>query len=636
MFVALGARADALGPSGGDSALGEEATGPCKITVTAGEGGSANTGEYWLREGEHITLTAHAADDHYFDRWEGDVAAQDAAKNPLTLKYDGEAHVLRAVFGAGKPSAGEPSLLAEKAVLWFDAAATSTVLTDDSGAVTNWISRDSTHKVAIPRAKANYLAPTYDATTYGQACVDFGTSGSMMDMQFNSTAFQTAFFCVKIEQKIDAWLIGDTSATVMHRGGKGEWKYSTYHNKINEAWQDGEKVMSPLLTTLMPDDDFYVFAVRMSSSCSTSYLTSGNADTRNGGRQLSEVILFGALTDEEIATVNSYLLRKWKADPALTVAGMPEQRGEAVPPYGPHVGFVKGQTYSFAAPKAITNDSQTLASNLDGWTLSRTDFSSASGSENEVSLVYDDMLGYATLTWNWSSWCRLPHPRGAWLPGRYRCLEYVEQGGGARIQTDIKLSPKTTDVVFTVGAKDNTFYATNSVPTDNGDQKWIGTDSGSEFAFGRIKNGWYISCMKSLYNDAAHAYSQSLGPLTVAISGGKWFFMSPDSETEYQSENYGDLSSLQAESKKLWLFHCGGIEGAQRWAPPGTRLYQVEIYEGTACVHKLIACARRRDNQPGFYDLVTGKFYTNTETAGELLAGPTACRFERGLSIILR
>ena len=52
-------------------------------------------------------------------------------------------------------------------------------------------------------------------------------------------------------------------------------------------------------------------------------------------------------------------------------------------------------------------------------------------------------------------------------------------------------------------------------------------------------------------------------------------------------------------------------------------------------MHTLIACARRRDNQRA-YDLVTGKFYTNTETAGELLAGPTACQFERGLSIILR
>ena len=608
--------------------------GACRISATAGTGGTVNVGERWLREGESMEFAAYSASGYSFSHWAGDIAEEDKYRNPLTIAFDGEARAVQAVFAEGESFAGEPSLIAEKSVLWLDASKSETLLLDETGNVTNWISRDASGKIAKPQTGDGYTPPTYDATNYGQVCVDFGTTGSGKDLTFSSTTFKTAFFCVKIEQKLGAFLIGSSNC-VAHRGSNGEWKYSGGSSNVQEAWQDGEKVTTSLTATKMPDDDFYVFAVRSSSSTTTQLTRDRAFLERTGGRQLSEAIFFGELTDDEVSVVNQYLLRKWKLDPTVSVSGTPTARGTVTPAYGSYTNFVKGTSYSFSASAAVTNDSRSLASVCQGWTLVRSDFTSVSGTETETSFIHDGMTSYASLTWNWSDWIRLPLDRGSELPRGYRCIEYVEQSDDqARIDTGITLSAETTDILFTVGAKDNTFYATNTVES-NGDQKWLGMNGGPGFFLGRLKDNWRLSTMGSL-TEGITGYSQSLGPLTVAITGGNWYFMPPESETEYKSYVLGDCAhpTTSANDPHLFLFHCGGGESTYRWAPAGTRIYQVEIYEGATCAHRLVACRRKGDRKPGFYDTVTGVFHTNT--TGTLLAGPDDRRFLKGMAILFR
>ena len=526
---------------------------------------------------------------------------------------------------------GVPELVARKAIFWLDASDPSTMLTNEAGQVTNWLSRTTGRKTASISADG-YSAPKFEATKYGQACVDFGAAGSKMDLRYPMFWFQTAFLCVKIEQSLDAFLTGYTKNANNHRGTNGAWKYASGSSKLQDAWQDGAAV-SGLTSTLIPDDDFYVLAIRMSGSCETDSLTQDRAIAgRNGGRQLSEIVFFdGALSDSEVSLVSQYLLRKWKLSPQVTVTGLPTERGHVSPDYGTYTDLEDGKTYTFKASAACTNDSGTFASECTGWSLVKADFSTESGSGLEKSFRYDDATRFAALSWTWSDWARQPSERSAWLPGGYRCVEYIEQGGDAWIDTEIRLSAKTTDIAFTVGASEDADYT--------GDRIWLGNncaDKSAGFALCRIKDDWRIRDSNYSLFEQVGIYSSARKPLTVLLMDGKWYFMDPDSADAYKSFSAATCEGKPASSKNLYLFTDDPTvyNYSDHKSPVGMRIYGLEIYEGAVCAHKLVACVRRRDNRPGFYDVVERKFLTNT--VGALVAGPTDYRFVRGFSIIVR
>ena len=45
-----------------------------------------------------------------------------------------------------------------------------------------------------------------------------------------------------------------------------------------------------------------------------------------------------------------------------------------------------------------------------------------------------------------------------------------------------------------------------------------------------------------------------------------------------------------------------------------TYVYSLKIYDGDTAVREFIPCYRKSDNIIGMYDLVNGKFYTNSGT----------------------
>ena len=216
-----------------------------------------------------------------------------------------------------------PSILSS-ASFWLDAADASTLALDEDGRVQSWTSKDQSHVVAT--ASENY--PIYDTTTWGRPTVDFGKMASRRDMMYTRlNSLRTVFWVIKIEKKPNLFLLGDRKGTAgtlgnglynFHRGTAGQYGNSS-HAKFSNVW-NGTTVVD-WRNDVIPEDDFQVISVVTTQNCGSDSLTydrSTNIDSgeaagsRNGGRQLSELICFNSvLTDAQRTEVVQYLQRKW-------------------------------------------------------------------------------------------------------------------------------------------------------------------------------------------------------------------------------------------------------------------------------------------------------------------------------------
>ena len=510
-----------------------------------------------------------------------------------------------------------PSFIAERALLWLDAMDETTLTKDGDGKVSAWTSKVG--QVVATTAKADH-PPLYEADAFGIPTVDFGETGSTRDMTFATIrSIRMAFFVVKIEKNTDAFWLGGGSYH-FHRGNNGIYGNSS-HAKFSRVWDLGEEVAWK--TDVVPDDSFRVVCIETSQDCNTASLTCDrNKDERSGGRQLSELILFNAvLTDAEREQVTSYLMRKWgMAVPGLTVKGAPSNVGNPEPGYGLKTDLVQGETYLFTCPAAVTNDSGTLCRECAGWELLMADGTLSSGTETSKSIVYDETMEYATLTWKWSDQKKLNPARDYMLPDKFVELVYLEQDTGAYVDTGVKLATNTTEIVATIGASAEADYSN--------DQKWVGVfpDSNkSAFGIGRISNAWRLGTADSWYGFGGFANSR--GPLTIVIADGKFKYLDESSEivAEVEYKTITDKPSTGGVAIFACINQSGGVDGNTP-SQKGVRIYGVAIYENHVCVNKFVPCYRKKDKALGFYDVMTDIFHEQKglpkTPAGSLLAGP--------------
>ena len=80
----------------------------------------------------------------------------------------------RVEAGGVDTTAVAPSVIAEKATFWLDAADRATLGVDANGDVTNWVSKAGDRRVATYTGSK----PTLDETSWGVPTLDFGAVGS--------------------------------------------------------------------------------------------------------------------------------------------------------------------------------------------------------------------------------------------------------------------------------------------------------------------------------------------------------------------------------------------------------------------------------------------------------------------------
>ena len=203
------------------------------------------------------------------------------------------------------------------ALFWLDAADASTLVVDANGNVSSWTSKTSDHRMA----QASGVSPVYDTTTWGIPTVDFGDVASNKDMTYaRLTTIKTVFWVIRIERSARAFLLGDKNNGSgnynFHRGDGGRYGHSS-HAKYSRIWNGMTEV--DRWNDFIEEHDFEVICAQMTQNCNSDSLTydrGTNVDsgTRNGGRQLSELICFSRdLSDDERIAVTEYLQRKWKA-----------------------------------------------------------------------------------------------------------------------------------------------------------------------------------------------------------------------------------------------------------------------------------------------------------------------------------
>ena len=202
----------------------------------------------------------------------------------------------------------------QNAAFWLDAAAKDTLTIDENNQVTRWNSRVGSN---YARQNGSMALPAYDATSYGFPTVDFGSTGSNKDLAFTQiTGIRMVFMATKIVNNGNAFWLGDGSNYYFHRGEKGQYavRWSDGNGtKFSKVWNGTSEVN--MLTDYPDATKHNVVCMQMSEDAKASTITKDrNQSGRNGGKQLSELIVFTrTLTDEERIAVTEYLQAKWGA-----------------------------------------------------------------------------------------------------------------------------------------------------------------------------------------------------------------------------------------------------------------------------------------------------------------------------------
>lgn len=208
-----------------------------------------------------------------------------------------------------------PSFIDENAIFWLDASKSDTLGTNENGFVTSWTSRDK-NKVVADVLYRNMSYPKYDNKTWTMPTVDFGDVGSGMDLGFTKLEnIRTVFAVIRLAKTSNAFLLGAANSGEIyhfHRGGDGAYA-DTGYSRFSKIWNGFDQVGN--IGEEYPDPDkFVVLTAEMNGACTADSLTNDRLIAgRNGGRQLSELICFSEVLDnDDRNAVINYLQTKWR------------------------------------------------------------------------------------------------------------------------------------------------------------------------------------------------------------------------------------------------------------------------------------------------------------------------------------
>ncbi len=292
------------------------------VVTLAGDADWSSIGEVSLDSGAELDLNGHTLTIDKMDSSFLGANIKDTSATPGTIAFAEGGAVnsgnITVQSNVKKAYANAEELITAEAAFWLDASDVSTITTNASGEVTQWNSRVGNNYAKQSTGYATLDYPTYDTTTYGIPTVDFGAAKSGKDLRFNVdvSGIRTVFWVTKIQRSADAFWLGLISGTgsdyPFSRGEAGQYTSNYSGEKFAKFW-NGTDAVSDMLTEYPPDDQFIVVAAEMKEGGATANsITQDRWNIRNGGKQLSELIVFNrVLSDEERTEVTHYLQTKW-------------------------------------------------------------------------------------------------------------------------------------------------------------------------------------------------------------------------------------------------------------------------------------------------------------------------------------
>ena len=294
----------------------------------------------------------------------------------------------------------------------------------------------------------------------------------------------------------------------------------------------------------------------------------------------------------------------------FSVVGSPSDFGQPEPDYGLVPGLEAGVQKTFRCPEKVVLPSGVAQVTCLGWSLDKGDGTVLSGTENEVTVDYDDSYQGARLTWLWSE--------PSLTDDGYILLDYVTLDGGQWMDTGFV--PQTSSLGFyldyvyaNVVGRENVRQIMGSGINGTVGLKlggWNMTDSRSrgEFYYGKdglpdagvvrnvrvqaeVKDGFYITSS----GDPAYVGARSpVGELSPSDLNGPIYL---------GIANASPLSSV------------GGMSG---------RVYRFKLSDGKALAHDFVPAYRKADRAVGFLDLVGTAGFRESIGPRPFVAGP-AC-----------
>ena len=230
-----------------------------------------------------------------------------------------------------------PALLhadpSHRALVWLDATDAGTFVTNAEGGVTTWIDKSGSGNNAVSYKLGDTQQYGVRGVTNGCMAFLMGPCGSDIDLKFNATDYDLygAYWVMDIVRDTPysgspwptAFFLGGYSAYDFHRGvqggansrisdlppnkgGSGCPEFISSDFRIDGVYYDPSQT-KPALGT-------HIYSAQMTNGACQASRISGDRGIakRNGGRALSELILFGfELTEAEKDQMDDYLNVKW-------------------------------------------------------------------------------------------------------------------------------------------------------------------------------------------------------------------------------------------------------------------------------------------------------------------------------------
>lgn len=214
-----------------------------------------------------------------------------------------------------------PSAFSKPGVrMWLDASDSSTITSDSEG-VKKWADKFSNTQDATPSTayimvdgeKTGVTRYASVATVNGNTSIQMGTVPSGIDLAFTQmTDIRTVFWVMDIQQNGNAFFLADSGSYHFHRNVNQYVNGDASTNVRNGTWKcDGLKVNPTGDTT---PTGHHIYSLVTTGNVTANSLSQDRqvSDQRNGGRAISELIVFNrALSAEEVAEVEAYLANKW-------------------------------------------------------------------------------------------------------------------------------------------------------------------------------------------------------------------------------------------------------------------------------------------------------------------------------------